>query len=313
MSNNLRQKTRKKKGIKILVTGGAGFLGIKLIAGLKKAGYKKIKSFDIVSGQNLLNKGQVDNAIKNSDVVFHLAAVADLNYARKHPRESMDINVVGTINVADACAKYNKTLNFASTCCAYGNQEKHPITEDNPPRPTELYAHSKLAGENIIQAYASQFGFKYNILRLATFYGEGMRPALAPFIFLQKAIRHEPITVHGTGKQTRTFTHVSDVVDAMIKILEKGVVNEIINITTEEEISVNNMAKMAISVANSKSDIKFTADRPGQIYTEKHSAKKAARLLDWEAKIPFEKGFNEIHKWMSKDHKSVDGYRPKNK
>jgi nucleoside-diphosphate-sugar epimerase len=281
----------------ILITGGRGFLGQHLTKALEERGHR-VASFDIVDGQDLLDYNAVEKAVAGKDAVYHLAAVADLNYAREHPRETMDINIVGTINVADVCARRGATLHYASTCCAYGNPDTHPVDETTHPKPTEIYAHSKLAGEHIILGYASQFNLPYTLLRLATFYGEGMRAALAPFVFLKQAIAGEPITIHGTGEQTRTFTHVSDIVEGIARVVDSGVKNEIINITTEEEVSVNEMAQLAKSLAGGNSEIVRVADRPGQIHKEEILAAKAEKLLNWKARVSFQEGMRRSYEWM---------------
>lgn len=290
-----------QKPLNILITGGKGFLGKHLTQALEERGHR-VSSFDIVDGEDLLDYTAVEKAVRGKDAVYHLAAVADLNYARKHPRETMDINIVGTVNVADACAKHGVTLHYASTCCAYGNPDTHPVDETSHPKPTEIYAHSKLAGEHIILGYASQFHLPYTMLRLATFYGEGMRSALAPFVFLKQAMRGEPITIHGTGDQTRTFTHVSDIVSGLVSVLESGVKNEIINITTEEEVSVSDMAQLAKSLTGSNSEIVRIVDRPGQIHKEEIRATKAERLLGWRANVKFVDGMRRSYEWMKTNH-----------
>lgn len=285
------------KTLNILITGGKGFLGQHLAKALKERGHR-VASFDIVDGEDLLDYGAVEKAVAGKDAMYHLAAVADLNYAREHPRETMDINILGTVNVADACAKHGVALHYASTCCAYGNPDTHPVDETTHPKPTEIYAHSKLAGEHIILGYASQFALPYTLLRLATFYGEGMRSALAPFVFLKRAMRNEPITIHGTGEQTRTFTHVSDIVSGLVAVLESGIKNEIINITTEEEVSVNDMARLAKSLVGGNAEIVYVADRPGQIHKEEIRATKAKRLFGWKAKVAFADGLASSYEWI---------------
>jgi nucleoside-diphosphate-sugar epimerase len=282
---------------KILITGGKGFLGKRLTKDLINKGHK-VLTFDIIDGQDITKPQQIERAIKNCDVVIHLAAVADLNYAREHPKETMDVNILGTINVLEGCRKYKKDLIFASTCCVYGNPDTHPVDEKTCPKPTEIYAHSKLAGEHLILGYAKHFGIKYNILRLATFYGPEMRPALSPYIFLSKVMKGEPIEIHGTGKQTRTFTYVDDIVNGIVAVLERGVWNEIINITTEEETSVLKLAKLAMKIVGRKVPLKFVADRPGQIKREQILARKARKLLGWKAKVSMEKGLKLTYEWM---------------
>lgn len=282
---------------RILITGGKGFLGKRLAPRLIEKGYL-IDSFDILDGQDITKAEQIEKAIKNCDIVMHLAAVADLNYAREHPKETMDVNILGTINVLEGCRKYKKDLIFASTCCVYGNPDTHPVDENTFPKPTEIYAHSKLAGEHLILGYSKHFGIKYNILRLATFYGPEMRSALAPYVFLSKAIKGEPIPIHGDGKQTRILTYVDDIVEGIIAVLESGVWNEIINITTEEETSVLDLAKLAMEIVGRKVPLKFVADRPGQIRREQILAQKAKKLLGWEAKVSMEEGLRLTYEWM---------------
>jgi nucleoside-diphosphate-sugar epimerase len=125
-----------------------------------------------------------------------------------------------------------------------------------------------------------------------------MRPALAPFIFLSRVMKGEPIEIHGTGKQTRTFTYVDDIVDGIIAVLESGVWNEIINITTEEETSVIKLAKLAMKIVGRKVPLKFVTDRPGQIKKEQILARKAKKLLGWEAKISMEEGLKLTYEWI---------------
>lgn len=300
-TNNKKIQTKENnKKLKILITGGKGFLGKHLAKALKERGYI-VSSYDILDGQDILNYKQLSNAVKGKDIVFHLAAVADLNHARANPRLAVDLNIIGTANVVDACAKHGAVLNYTSTCCVYGNQDNHPITEKNHPKPTELYAHTKLAGEHVIFGYAVHYGLKYNILRIATFYGSNMRGALVHAVFLRKALKNEPLLIHGTGKQTRTYTHVSDIVDGMVRVVDKGLTNEIINITSEEETSVLDLAKLTINITGSKSKLQFVNDREGQIYKEHHSADKARKLLGWEAKVAVAEGLKDLHEWIKKN------------
>ena len=297
-------KNQRKKQ-KILITGGDGFLGQALINRFKKEGHQ-VESYDLVQGKDLLNREQLEKAIQGKDAVFHLAAVADLNLSKKNPLKNMEINVTGTINVAEACLKNKAILYYASTCCAYGNQKTEPTDEESLPNPTEIYACSKLAGEYVILGYARTCGLKYNIMRLATFYGPGMRPALAVYIFLDQAIKGESITIHGDGSQTRTFTHIDDIVDGMMSLFNSGIENETVNITTEEEVSILDMAKMIKEITKSGSEIVFIPQRPGQILKEEILAQKAKKLFGWQAKTSFREGLEKTYKWFLEKDNSPD-------
>lgn len=283
--------------MKILVTGGDGFIGRHLVNRLADLGHSII-IFDLNLNKDLRNSKQVDECIKKVDVVFHLAAVADLNWAREHSREALDINIQGTINIVESCCKYKVPLYFASTCCVYGNQKKHPTNEESLTCPSEIYAATKLAGENIIKGYSRTYGLKFNLMRFATIYGPGMRPALGMHIFFKQAMNNQPITVHGDGKQTRTLTYVTDLIDGIIYLFKSGLFLEEINISTEEEISANKMAEEIIKITNSNSKILYIDQRIGQTFKEKISAQKAKKLFNWKAKHSFKEGLLKTYKWF---------------
>lgn len=294
------QQTNANTKKNILVTGGSGFIGQHLVDRLRSQGHN-VDIFDLSGGQDLLNVQQVEEAISGRDMVFHLAAIADLYESKKNPLKNMNVNVIGTINVAEACLKYGVLLNYASTCCVYGNQEIHPSDEKSLPNPTEIYACSKLAGENIILGYAKTCGLKYNIMRFATIYGPGMRSALATYVFLDQAIKGLPITVHGTGKQTRTLTFTEDLVDGMVEWFNSGITDEIVNVTTEEEVSVLEMIELIKKITGSKSEIIFLPERQGQIFREQIEAQKALALFGWKAKHTFEEGMIKTYEWFQKN------------
>ena len=137
--------------MKIILTGGSGFLGNRLLKKLISLKHN-IFNYDIIDGYDILDINKLDTVFKKfkPEVIIHLAACADLNIFRDKPEISHKINVVGTKNILDKCEKYNCRLLFASTCCAYGNNETHPSDETSPLKPTEPYAQSKVDSENDI-------------------------------------------------------------------------------------------------------------------------------------------------------------------
>ena len=283
--------------MKITVSGGLGFIGRKLVERLIKEGHE-VKTFDLVDGQDLRNLVQVIEAVDGQDVVFHLAAIADLNWARVHPIETMEINIQGTWNVAYACRLHKAKLYYASTCCVYGNQKVHPVNEETLPNPAEIYACSKLAGENIIRGFHHTYGLEYNFMRFATIYGEGVRPALGVHVFMGQALREKPITVHGDGKQTRTLTYIGDLIDAIMALLKSGKINDVWNLTATREISANDMAGVIKLVTESKSKVVHIPQRIGQTARESVSADKMKKVVGWEAKMDFESGIEKTLKWF---------------
>lgn len=290
-------RKEKTNNLKVLVTGGSGFIGKALIGRLEKEGYS-VENFDLSQGQDLRNKSQVDKTIKGKDVVMHLAAVADLNWAREHPDETMDINIGGTINVAQACTKHKAILFYASTCCVYGNQDSHPTSEKAFLNPAEIYACTKLAGEYVIKGYNLMYGLRYNNIRFATIYGPGMRPALGVYIFFKQALKGEPITVHGDGLQTRTLTYIDDLIEGIIALLKSGIVNKNINLSAEEEISALDMAQMIKELTKSKSPIVHIEQRPGQTFREAIDASYAKELIGWQTETSFKEGLEKTYQWI---------------
>ena len=282
---------------KVLCTGAKGFIASQLVSRLRDNG-DDVTEFDIVNGQDICNQRQVQKAIEGKDVVFHLAAVADLNWARVHPNQTMQINVDGTWNVAMACKKTGAKLYFSSTCCVFGNQKVHPVTEETLPNPSEIYACTKLAGEAIIKGLHYTYGLQYNMMRFATIYGEGARAALGTHIFMGQALRGEPITVHGDGKQTRTLTHVEDLIDSIMALYNSEKINDIWNLTTEEEVSANKMAESIKEITKSKSPIIYVPQRVGQTYKEQVSAQKMLKECGWKAKVSWDEGIRRQYEWF---------------
>ena len=248
----------------ILVTGSGGFLGTKLCNSLKSRGHT-IKTFDYTDGQNILDLAAVEAAFQDPkpDACIHLAAVADLNFFRNDAEGCERINVQGTKNMMDACVANNCRMLFASTCCCYGNNGCHPSDETSPLAPTEPYAKSKQTSEADIKAA----GAPHTILRLATFYGPGMRPALCPAVFIEKASKGEPLVIHGDGKQTRTFTFIEDIVSGIVYATESEAKYDIVNISTEEVVSVLDIAALTKEMIP-ETVVTHGEDRIGQIFKE---------------------------------------------
>lgn len=288
---------------KILVTGSSGFIASKLVSRLTDMGHTVIP-FDLRGGQDLLNKEQVEQFVQYVDVVYHLAAQADLTHMSKSVDDGYKgtmINVQGTHNVAYACAKYGKWMIYASTVCVYGNVEEHPEKEDKTlPNPSELYACSKYAGEWIMRGYGLNYDMPWTSLRFATIYGEGMRPALGMHIFFKQAMSGQSITVHGDGNQDRTLTYIEDLVDGIVAPLNKPEQSQgkIFNLSTSYPVSALQMAEDIKKITGSDSTIQFIEQRANQTHHEDFDVSKAKNLLRWEAKTPWLEGLIKTHKWM---------------
>ena len=279
--------------MKIIVTGGTGFLGKRVCRKLTTNGHT-VFSYDLIDGYDILNTEQLENAFKTfkPKCVVHLAACADLNIFAKNPEISHKINVIGTRNILKMCNKYSARLLFASTCCCYGNNDTHPSDETSPTCPTEPYAQSKKESEKDIL----EVGLPHCCMRLATFYGPEMRAALAPAVFIDKAFNNDVIEIHGTGEQTRTLTYVDDIVSGIVTLVETQPKYDVVNITTEEIVSVLDMVRHAELVTGNKVKKVNISDREGQIHKEVILSKRL-QSLGWKAQTSFAEGMILSYKY----------------
>jgi nucleoside-diphosphate-sugar epimerase len=294
--------------MKVLVTGSKGFLGREIVKAIEAQG-DEVVHYDILDGFDVLNLGQLEKAIAGVDQVVHLAAIANLYRSQKDPDETFQINVVGTKRVAQICTQFKKRLVYASTCCVYGDQKHELLRGDRDsfqedvalPNPAEYYGNSKYAGEIIIKGYHTMFDLKYVMMRFATIWGEGMRPELGMHIFFRQALRNEPITVHGTGKQTRTLTHVKDLARGVAFAL-RAPDNQVYNISTDVSFSAVDLAHMIKKVTGSSSEIVFIEDRKGQVMDERIEFLKLNEATGWKPEMEInEENLAALIPWMKKD------------
>ncbi len=244
----------------ILVTGSAGFLGVVLCAELRARGYA-VRGYDLANGDDILDRARLQIALEGCAACVHLAAVADLYQAELDVPRCEQINVEGTRAVATACDLTGARLLYASTCCVYGNNGVDRCDESAPAAPTEHYARSKLAGEALV----SLAGPEATSLRLATFYGPGMRESLATSVFIRRALSGAPLELHGDGHQTRCFTHVQDIARGIAAVLESPVRPPCVNVASDEERSVLELAELVRELTGSEAPLRFVPDRLGQI------------------------------------------------
>lgn len=288
--------------MKILVTGGKGFIGLKLMERLRQLGHEPV-SYDIVDGQDIFDLDQLEAAVMAADAVYHIAAEADLTrmMTLDGGKRGVIANVAQTDNLAYLCAKHGRWLLFASTICVYGDVEVHPVHEDTTlPNPSEIYAASKYAAEWVIRGYGKSFNLEYTILRFATVYGPGMRAALGVYVFFKQALLGEPITVHGDGSQVRTLTYIDDLVEGITAPLshKEKALGHIFNITSPEITSAIGMATQIKEVAHSSSPIVFVPQRKNNTIHEEVDVSKAKELLGWSAQTSFADGLRKTLSWM---------------
>jgi UDP-glucose 4-epimerase len=270
--------------LKFLLTGGAGFVGSHLLDQLVDRGdsvivlddfstgrkeniahHSQSKAVEVVEG-SILDSDLVDKLVSKSDRVFHLAAAVGVFNIVKYPLESLTTNIKGSENVFEACLKHNKPVLITSSSEVYGKNTSDLLSEDSdrvvgaPQKIRWSYSDAKAIDEAMAIALHQQKGLETRIVRLFNTVGPRQigRYGMVVPRFVEAALKNEPLTIYGTGKQTRCFGHVADVVDAILKVDEAPLaIGAPINIGVNQEISILDLASLVISLLDSQSTISF--------------------------------------------------------
>ena len=291
----------------ITITGGSGFIGSNLVRLLHKKhditifDVNKIQFNDITFVQgDITDRKAADIAIKNADIVIHLAATLGVINTEENPIKTLDTNIFGTKNVLDACKNNHvKKIIFSSSSEIYGEPETIPINETDKVMPITNYGISKLAAEEYIKAYSKNFGITYTILRLFNIYGEKQRNEWVMSEFVSQATKNQEIVIHGDGSQIRAFCHVNDAVKGFEMALEKGN-NDTFNIGNDTEpVSIKELAKRIITLSNSKSTMKLlpfeksNRDR-NEIINRAPNIEKVKKELGYKPEVSLNEGIKKI-------------------
>ena len=299
--------------MKCLVTGAAGFIGSNLVDELVSQGHKVIAVDNFIAGskKNLrksikkINFKKIDitdlNKLKNSDLnkdidwVFHLAGLADIVPSIQNPIDYIDTNVTGTLNVLELFRKKKiKKFIYAASASCYGVPKKFPTTENDQIDPQHPYALSKYLGEELVMHWGKVYGMPNISLRFFNVYGPRSRTTgaygAALGVFLAQKLNKKPLTIVGSGNQTRDFIFIKDLVDAIIKAAKSKVTNSIFNLASGKEQKVNDLAKLI-----SKKRVKIPR-RPGEPFRSIASISKIKKALKWKPKIDLKQGISILMK-----------------
>jgi UDP-glucose 4-epimerase len=318
-----------------LVTGGAGFIGSHLCGKLIARDFKVIcldnlstgceenlsqlkgnPNFTFIKG-DIQNDTDILNPIKKADIIYHLAAIVGVENVIKNPIEDMEVNYEGSKKIIETAFKYGKKkIVFTSSSEVYGKNKNVPLAEDTSDEvfgltsiPRWIYGHSKALVEHLL-FYYSQKGLPMTIVRYFNCYGpRGINNKYANVIplFIQKALNGEDLPIFSDGNQSRCFCFVDDTVEGTIRAGELAL-NEVINIGSNDEMSINNLARKIIHLTDSKSGINYV--NPENYYGEKFEEalkrtpdiKKAKKLLNWEPAVSLEEGLTKTIDWTKKQN-----------
>ncbi|AKH77658.1 SDR family oxidoreductase [Leptospira interrogans] len=297
--------------MKALVTGGAGFIGSHLVDLLLENQFEVTvldnfstgRAFNLNHVKEKIDLVECDLSIQEDwikkfqsvDYVFHLAALADIVPSIQNPEGYFQSNVTGTLNVLQASRHYGvKRLVYAASSSCYGIPELYPTPETSPILPQYPYALTKRMGEELVMHWAQVYKFPALSLRFFNVYGPRSRTSGtygAVFgVFLAQKLAGKPFTVVGDGKQTRDFTYVRDVVEAVFAAAQSDKVGEIYNVGSGATISVNRIVELL------KGEVTYIPKRPGEPDSTFADIAKIKKDLKWSPKISIETGIGELLK-----------------
>jgi UDP-glucose 4-epimerase len=311
---------------KILVTGGAGFIGSHIVDRLLTndfevtviddlstgrleniASHQTRKDFHFIQG-DIQNLDLVSKTLQDVDAIFHEAALVGVTDSVENPILTNDVNVTGTLNLLKTCLDSNvKRFIYASSAAVYGKTETLPLRESLVPQPISPYGVSKLAAENYAKVFYEVYGLETVCLRYFNVYGP--RQTYRSYsgvitIFINQLLNGQPPIIHGDGKQTRDFINIQDVVEAsMLALARKNAVGEVLNIGRGIAVSMNEVASMLQKITG-KTELEsiHTNPRTGDIRNSYADITKARKVLGYSPNVDLKDGLTQLVEWYRSEH-----------
>jgi UDP-glucose 4-epimerase len=303
--------------VKVLITGGAGFIGTNLTLGLLNSGFE-VKILDDLStglkqniskdaefvNASILDTGQINGAIEDCEVVVHLGARGSVPRSIKDPIATHNVNSTGTLNVLEAVRTTNSHYIFSSSSSVYGSNMILPKNENMVLRPITPYAASKMSGEGLSLAYAKTYELSVSTFRFFNIFGPWQRPdheyaAVLPK-WISKCMSGDEIEIFGDGEQTRDFTYVGTVVNVLIDCISKKVTHpEPVNLAYGNNISLNQVVEQ-LEKSFPDFKVKYTRQRNGDVLHSKNDPKLVRSLYPNVNVEKFETSLQETINWFKK-------------
>lgn len=291
---------------KVLITGMAGFFGTNFWQWLNRA-HPQIDchGFDLVYGQDCRDYSQVEKAVRDKDVVFHLAAFTHTDTSFRYPDMFLQGNILGTLNMLKACSKHRVKLVYISSSEVYGRLREgwKKESEDHPFNPASPYATSKAMCDLMCQNWHKSFGADVVIVRPFNGYGfyQDRRKMISKFV--ERIEKGLPIQIYGSGEQTRDWNFATDIVRGIWKAQELPA-GEIINLCSGKDYSVLEIVKLLKEIVDSEVEVEHIESRHGEVERMIGDNTKVKKLLDWEPQVEIKEGLRKTYHWI-KENKPI--------
>jgi UDP-glucose 4-epimerase len=294
---------------RILITGGAGFVGshlarrltpqndVHVVDNLSAGAHTNVPERATFHRADIRDPDVLERLTYDVDLVFHEAAVVSVARSVEDPPGVHETNTDATLHLLELARQRDFRIVLASSAAVYGHPDTVPITETAPKTPTSPYGVDKLTVDHYARLYNDLYGVETVSLRYFNIYGPGQTggdyAAVIP-IFCDQALSDEPITINGDGSQTRDFVYISDVVDANLHAATTDAVGEAFNIGTGTATSIINLATTIREVAGSTSELTYTDPRPGDIDESVADITKARQALEYDPTVSLQDGLQRM-------------------
>lgn len=297
--------------MRVLVTGGAGFIGSHIVQRLLEHGHDVavLDNFSRGKEENLppgvrLYRADITSweigeifAKEQPECVIHQAAQIDVRRSVADPVTDASVNILGSINLLEQCRRTGvRKVVYASSAAVYGDPQILPVPEEHPILATSGYGVSKHTVEHYLEVYRRLYGLDYTVLRYANVYGPRQDPlgeGGVVAIFAYRIARRLAVTVFGDGEQTRDYVYVGDVADANLLALTQGS-GEVLNVSTGVEVSVNQLLEILQELAGRKVEVQYAPERPGEIRRSALDNARARRVLGWRPQVSLRQGLEQV-------------------